>query len=103
MGTTGVEEVDLRRRVVEERDGMMVDTTAATVATGTNGAARQVVTDPRREAILMMGMKMVTTGGQGMRAAMKERRGSLDQRRTMSETLKMLKVRLVVYLHLISL
>merc|ERR1711971_905266 len=84
-------EVDTRRRVGEERDGMMVDTTATTVAAGTNGAALQVVTDPRREAILMMGMKMVTTEGQGMRAAMKERRGSLDQRRIMSETLKMLK------------
>merc|ERR1719234_1481524 len=91
--STGVEEVDIRRRVVEERDGMMVDITATTaVAAGINGAALQVVTDLRREAILMMGTKMVTTGGQGMRAAMKEKRGSLDQRRTMSETLKMLKV-----------
>merc|ERR1719234_398120 len=101
--STGVEEVDIRRRVVEGRGGMMVDITATTVTTGTNGEALQVVTDPRREAILMMGTKMVTTEGQEMRAAMKGRRGSLDQRRIMSETLKMLKVRLVVYLHLISL
>merc|ERR1712192_20582 len=79
---------------VEERDGMMVDTTTATtVVAGTNGAARQVVTDLRREAILMMGTKMVTTEGQEMRAAMKGRRESLDQRRIMSETLKMLKVK----------
>merc|ERR1719234_1939374 len=59
---SGVEEVDIRRRVGEERGGMMVDITATT-ATGINGAALQVVTDLRREAILMMGTKMeVTTG-----------------------------------------
>ena len=93
----GVEEVDTRTRVVDERGGTMVDTTA--VAVGTNGEAQQVVvTDRRREAILMMATKMeeATTEDQGMRVAMKGRRVSLAQRLIMSETLKMHKVRHVV-------
>ena len=93
----GGEEVDTRTRVVVERGGTMVDTTA--VAVGTNGEAQQVVvTDRRREAILMMATKMeeATTEDQGMRVAMKGRRVSLAQRLIMSETLKMHKVRHVV-------
>merc|ERR1712008_21265 len=87
----GVEEVDIRRRVVEERGGTMVGTTTA----GTNGWVRQEVIDLRREATLMMGMKKgkVTTEDQETRGAMSGRRVSLAQRRITLETLKMPKVR----------
>merc|ERR1711981_737913 len=91
----GVEEVAIMRRVVDERGGMMVDTTAET-----NGeVVRQEVIDLRREATLMTGMKKeeVTTGGHERRRAMSGRRANLAPRRIMSETLKMPKVRHVVY------
>merc|ERR1711934_948583 len=91
----GMEEVDIMRRVVDERGGMMVGTTAEI-----NGeVVLQEVTDLRREATLMTGMKKeeeVTTGGQERRRAMNGRRANLAPRRITFETLKMPKVRHVV-------
>ena len=92
----GVEEVGIMRRVVDERGGTMVGTTAAAETNGE--VVRQEVIDLRREATLMTGMKKeeVTTGGHERRRAMSGRRANLAPRRIMSETLKMPKVRHVV-------
>merc|ERR1711934_940289 len=90
----GMEEVDIMRRVVDGRGGMMVGTTAEI-----NGeVVLQEVTDLRREATLVKGMKKeeVTAGGQERRRAMNGRRASLAPRRITFETLKMPKVRHVV-------
>ena len=91
----GVEEVDIMRRVVDERGGTMVGTTAEI-----NGeVVREEVIDLRREATPMTGMKKkeeVTTEGQERRRAMSGRRANLAQKRITLETLKMPKVRHVV-------
>merc|ERR1740123_1894569 len=90
----GVEEVDIMRRVVDEKDGTTVDTAEI------NGeVVRQEVIDLRREATPMTGMKKkeeVTTEGQERRRAMSGRRANLAQKRITLETLKMPKVRHVV-------